>query len=142
MVPNLARVAGFNYCLAQRGVEGGVTPPLNRDSQIAWLSSAAEHDHRRYLSPKTVGMQQDTVAPPLSRHDEAGVAATLAAGRAALQGEVNDTARAMWLQVGQVLWRGKRVDSLAAGIEAARMRCRTGIAWDHWCAVTTTKRQQ
>ena len=103
MVPNLARIAGFNYCLAQRGVEGGVTPPLNRDSQIAWLSSASNSITEDTLSPKTVGMQQVAVAPTLSDTEAGGIAATLEAGRAALRGEVNDTARAIWLQVGQVL---------------------------------------
>jgi anthranilate phosphoribosyltransferase len=133
-VPQMARVAGCHSCLAQRGVEGSVTPPLSRDSHIAWMSTHREEVEEASLSPEAVGLSADIVAPALP--DDAPVAAALAAGRAALQGQDTPTARAMWLQVGQVLWRGHSVDSLEAGIEAARTRCRTGLAWDHWQALT------
>lgn len=140
-VPQLARLAGFRYCLAQRGVEGSVTPPLSRDSQIAWMSSNRDEPLEETLSPAAVGLAADEVAPVLPKAKEQNahaeqLEATLAAGRAALQGEANDTAKAIWLQVGQVLWRGNFVDTLEAGIEAARTHCRTGLAWDHWVAVT------
>ena len=132
-VPQMARIAGFHYCLAQRGVEGSVTPPLSRDSHVAWMSINRARSKRRCLSPEALGLQADAVAPPLPK--EASVNAALNAGRAALRGEDTPTARAMWLQVGQFLWRGHLVESLVLGSRPPG-RVAALAAWDHWQALT------
>ena len=142
-VPLLARHAGFDRVVVQRGIEGGTAPALSRASQFAAYDDPAAEDRQESIDPAVADCAGSELAAALpaglSKQSppprEALAEATLSTWHEVLDGHHDHAlARSLILSTAQALHQFGTASSLSAAAATVRSALADGRIAQHWQA--------
>lgn len=147
LLPKVARHVGYASAVVIRGVEGGVSLPLEKSSEVSF-SFGEEADRVVCLDPKEAGISASIRAAPFpsgrirgvpatvlsgtSEPTEKTAAAVLEADRGALRGEKGPLYDGLLLSAAALLYLLRRQESLGEAANTVRQAIDSGSAMEHF----------